>query len=79
MVHGFPRISLMWRLLAPKLAINNTVICVDLRGYGQSGIHASPDDHFPYSKRTMAKDLVDAMAKLGFPIGWACCARSPGS
>ena len=32
MVHGFPRTSLMWRLLAPKLAGNHTVICVDLRG-----------------------------------------------
>jgi pimeloyl-ACP methyl ester carboxylesterase len=31
MVHGFPRTSLMWRFLAPKLADNHTVICVDLR------------------------------------------------
>jgi haloacetate dehalogenase len=29
-VHGFPRTSLMWRFLAPKLADNHTVICVDL-------------------------------------------------
>lgn len=34
MVHGFPRTSLMWRSLAPKLADNHTVICVDLRAYG---------------------------------------------
>jgi haloacetate dehalogenase len=31
LVHGFPRTSLMWRFLAPKLAENHTVICVDLR------------------------------------------------
>jgi haloacetate dehalogenase len=31
MVHGFPRTSLMWRFLGPKLAENHTVICVDLR------------------------------------------------
>ena len=37
MVHGFPRTSLMWRFLAPKLAKNRTVICVDLRAYGRSG------------------------------------------
>jgi alpha/beta hydrolase fold len=37
MVHGFPRTSLMWRFLAPKLAGNHTVVCVDLRGYGRSG------------------------------------------
>ena len=30
MVHGFPRTSLMWRFLAPKLADNHTVVCVDL-------------------------------------------------
>ena len=66
MVHGFPRTSLMWRLLAPKLAENHTVICVDLRPYGRSGIPASTDDHFPYSKRAMAKELVDLMDKLAF-------------
>src|SRR5580700_79472 len=67
MVHGFPRTSLMWRFLAPKLAASHTVICVDLRAYGRSGIPASTDDHFPYSKRAMAKELVEVMDKLGFP------------
>ena len=67
MVHGFPRTSLMWRFLAPKLAENHTVICVDLRAYGGSGIPTSTDDHFPYSKRAMAKELVEVMDKLGFP------------
>ena len=67
LVHGFPRTSLMWRFLAPKLAENHTVFCVDLRSYGRSGVPASTDDHFPYSKRAMAKELVDVMAKLGFP------------
>lgn len=37
LVHGFPRTSLMWRLLAPKLAENHTVICVDLRPYATQG------------------------------------------
>ena len=67
LVHGFPRTSLMWRFLAPKLAESYTVICVDLRAYGRSGISPSTDDHFPYSKRAMAKELVDVMDKLGFP------------
>jgi haloacetate dehalogenase len=67
MVHGFPRTSLMWRYLAPQLAENHTVICADLRAYGRSGTPASAEDHFPYSKRAMAKELVDVMAKLGFP------------
>src|SRR5215471_13322228 len=67
LVHGFPRTSLMWRFLAPKLAESHTVICVDLRAYGRSGIPSSSDDHFPYSKRAMAKELVEVMNTLGFP------------
>jgi haloacetate dehalogenase len=66
MVHGFPRTSLMWRHVAPHLARNHTVICVDLRGYGRSGVPASAEDHYPYSKRAMANELVAVMDKLGF-------------
>jgi haloacetate dehalogenase len=66
MVHGFPRTSLMWRHVAPHLARNHTVICVDLRGYGRSGVPASTEDHSPYTKRAMAKELVAVMGKLGF-------------
>jgi len=67
LVHGFPRTSLMWRFLAPKLAENHTVICADLRAYGRSGIPASTADHLPYSKRAMASELVEVMRQLGFP------------
>jgi haloacetate dehalogenase len=67
MVHGFPRTSLMWRFLAPKFAGTHTVVCVDLRAYGRSGTPASSDDHSPYSKRAMAKELVEVMGKLGLP------------
>src|ERR1700754_2219297 len=58
LVHGFPRTSLMWRHVAPLLATKHTVICVDLRGYGRSGVPASAEDHYPYTKRAMAKELV---------------------
>src|SRR5258708_18668913 len=67
LVHGFPRTSLMWRFLAPRLAEKHTVICVDLRAYGRSGIPASTDNHFPYSKRAIAEELVTGMVPLGFP------------
>jgi haloacetate dehalogenase len=66
MVHGFPRTSLMWRYMAPQLASNHTVICVDLRGYGRSGVPASTEDHYPYTKRAMGNELVALMEKLGF-------------
>jgi haloacetate dehalogenase len=48
-VHGFPRTSLVWRYVAPRLAKDYTVICVDLRGYGNSGTPASREDHYPYT------------------------------
>ncbi len=67
LVHGFPRTSLMWRDVAPQLANDHTVIAVDLRAYGHSGTPESTDDHFPYSKRAMGNELVDVMAKLGYP------------
>ncbi len=66
MVHGFPRTSLMWRHLAPQLASDHAVICVDLRGYGRSGAPASTEDHYPYTKRAMANELVRVMEKLGY-------------
>lgn len=66
MVHGFPRTSLMWRHMAAQLAASHTAICVDLRGYGRSGVPPSAEDHYPYSKRAMGNELVAVMDKLGF-------------
>ena len=66
MVHGFPRTSLMWRYMAPQLESDHTVICVDLRGYGRSGVPESAEDHYPYTKRLMGNELVALMDKLGF-------------
>jgi len=66
LLHGFPQTHLMWRDVAPALARNFTVVCADLRGYGQSSCPPSAPDHAPYSKRAMAKDAVAVMEKLGF-------------
>jgi haloacetate dehalogenase len=67
LLHGFPQTHLMWHLVAPRLAQHFTVVCADLRGYGQSGCPDSAPDHAPYSKRTMARDMVALMEQLGFP------------
>jgi haloacetate dehalogenase len=67
LLHGFPQTHLMWRDVAPRLARAFTVVCADLRGYGDSGCPPSTADHAPYSKRAMAKDMVVVMEKLGFP------------
>jgi haloacetate dehalogenase len=67
LLHGFPETHLMWGQVAPLLARQFTVICPDLRGYGDSGCPPSAADHAPYSKRAMARDMVALMTHLGFP------------
>jgi haloacetate dehalogenase len=66
LLHGFPQTHLMWRSVAPLLARNFTVVCADLRGYGRSGCPLSTPDHAPYAKRSMARDMVTVMERLGF-------------
>jgi haloacetate dehalogenase len=67
LLHGFPQTHVMWHGVAPRLAHNFTVVCADLRGYGQSGCPVSTRDHAPYAKRAMARDMVTVMERLGFP------------
>jgi haloacetate dehalogenase len=67
LLHGFPQTHVMWRPVAQLLAERFTVVCADLRGYGESGCPPSPPDHSAYSKRAMARDMVEVMATLGFP------------
>ncbi|WP_019136971.1 alpha/beta fold hydrolase [Cellulomonas massiliensis] len=65
LLHGFPQTHLMWRHVAPALARQHTVVCLDLRGYGASDkpLATSPDT---YSKRSMGRDVVAALEALGF-------------
>jgi haloacetate dehalogenase len=65
LLHGHPRTSATWHRVAPLLAIDHTVICPDLRGYGQSSKPPTTDDHAPYAKRAMAGDIVVLMRTLG--------------
>jgi haloacetate dehalogenase len=66
LLHGFPETHLMWRDIAPHLAATHTVVCADLRGYGQSGCPESTPDHAAYSKRTLAADMLALMDRLGY-------------
>ena len=66
LVHGNPQTHAMWHAVAPELARRFTVICPDLRGYGGSMKPPASDDHAPYAKREMAKDLVQVMAHFDF-------------
>jgi haloacetate dehalogenase len=60
LLHGFPQTHVMWRRVAAELAVDHTVICPDLRGYGASDKPAEG-----YSKRSMAADVVAAAQELG--------------
>lgn len=64
LLHGFPQTHLMWRHVAADLAADHTVICPDLRGYGDSD---KPEATGPevYSKRTMGADVVELARALG--------------
>jgi haloacetate dehalogenase len=63
LLHGFPQTHLMWRHVAADLVSDHTVICPDLRGYGDSD---KPEDGGEtYSKRAMARDVVAVARALG--------------
>jgi haloacetate dehalogenase len=65
LLHGYPQTHAIWHRIAPALAECFTVVCADLRGYGDSAKPVSDPAHAAYSKRAMAQDMVDAMAALG--------------
>jgi haloacetate dehalogenase len=66
LLHGHPQTHVMWHRIAPKLAETYTVVCPDLRGYGDSEKPPGGRDHAAYSKRTMAQDQLEVMGALGF-------------
>jgi haloacetate dehalogenase len=72
LLHGFPQTHFMWHRIAPALAERFTTICADLRGYGASGKPVSRPDHSPYSKRTLAMDMVKMMQAQGFTRFCVC-------
>ena len=65
LLHGHPRTHATWHGVAPMLAERHSVVCPDLRGYGESSKPPSDARHSPYSKRSMASDLVELMTQLG--------------
>lgn len=66
LLHGYPQTYVMWHRVAPRLAEDFTVVCADLRGYGDSSKPPSDPEHAVYSKRATALDQVEVMEKLGF-------------
>jgi len=66
LLHGYPQNLAEWAHVAPRLvAAGFTVVCADLRGYGDSDKPACAPDHSTYSFRAMAADQVRLMEALG--------------
>ena len=66
LLHGYPQTHFIWHKTANELSKYFTIIAADLRGYGSSFVLKSDNKHFNYSKREMAKDMVQLMSKLKF-------------
>ena len=66
LLHGHPRTHSTWHRVAPILARSHTVVCPDLRGFGQSSSAADRPDHAGSSKRAKARDCITLMRQLGF-------------
>jgi len=66
LLHGNPFTHLSWADIAPVLARDFTVVCTDLRGYGDSSKPPGGENHENYSFRAMAQDQIEVMAALGF-------------
>jgi haloacetate dehalogenase len=66
LLHGAPQSHVSWRMVAPKLAANFTVVVPDIRGYGDSSKPPDGENHSNYSKRAMAVDQVEVMKHFGF-------------
>ena len=66
MFHGAPQSLITWRLIAPDLAKDYTLVMCDLRGYGDSSKPPGGGDHSEYSKRPMSLDGVEVMKHLGY-------------
>jgi haloacetate dehalogenase len=67
LLHGMPQTHALWHKIAAQLAQTFTVVCADLRGYGDSSKPEGDPGHARYSKRAMALDMVETMAALGYP------------
>ena len=65
LLHGYPQTHVMWHRVAPVLAERFTIVCPDLRGYGDSDKPTSDPAHETYSKRATAADMVELMLALG--------------
>ncbi len=66
LLHGYPQNHVEWHKVAPRLTKQFSVVCPDLRGYGDSEKPPSTnDDLSTYCKKTSAQDQIAVMQHLG--------------
>src|SRR5258708_6230699 len=65
LLHGFSQTHVQWHRVALQLADKFTLIIADLPGYGWSDMPESDKEHTPYTKRAMARTMIEAMEQLG--------------
>ena len=65
LLHGYPQTHAMWNKTAPELSKNFTVVVADLRGYGNSLVLPGGKNHINYSKREIAKDMIQFAIACG--------------
>jgi haloacetate dehalogenase len=72
LLHGFPQTHVMWHRVAQQLKHDYFLVLPDLRGYGDSLKPTGLPDHSNYSKRQMAKDIVDIADALNLNQFYLC-------
>jgi haloacetate dehalogenase len=65
LLHGYPQTHVVWHKIAPELARQFTVVCPDLKGYGDSEAPEPTADAGNYSKRVMGAEMLALMRALG--------------
>ena len=66
LLHGFPQTMAMWARVAPELAKEFTVVCADLRGYGDSAEADMPSGPLELFVSSHGADQLGLMRQLGF-------------
>lgn len=65
LLHCYPQTHVMWHRVAPKFADKFTLVIPDLPGYGWSDVPKTDENHTPFTKRAMARAMIEVMEKLG--------------
>ena len=65
LLHGFPQSHALWHRVAPDLARDHRVICLDLPGYGWSAVPPGDAGDDAYAKRRIGGEIVALMERIG--------------